>query len=263
MRHNRIGTLSAVGCAWVLIAAARLAGAETPPAAQSTPDSTNSSTAPSQDQISYLFGLTFGEQMHRVGINNQISLDALTRGLKDGLQGKQSTPAEQQQVQTYVRSVMEAAVAHNQAAGKEFLERNAKEKGVTATPSGLQYKILAAGNSKAPPITPADEVTVQYRGKLIDGSEFDSTYSRGVPATFTVTGVIKGWQEALVMMKPGAKWQLFVPPELAYGASPKPGIPGGSVLVFEVELLSVKPAAGTPAAPPAKSNAKPPPPKPK
>ncbi len=256
MRHHRIARLSAIVCAWVLTSPP--AGAQTTPPAQKPADSPQSAAAPSQDQISYLFGLTFGEQMHRVGITNQVSIDALTRGLKEGLQGKQSTQAEQQQVQSYVRSVMESAVAHNQAAGKEFLERNAKEKGVKATPSGLQYKILAVGNSKAPPITPADEVTVQYRGKLIDGSEFDSTYSRGMPATFTVTGVIKGWQEALVMMKPGAKWQLFVPPDLAYGASPKPGIPGGSVLIFEVELLSVK-AAATPAPPPAKSGAKPPP----
>ena len=89
-------------------------------------------------------------------------------------------------------------------------------------------------------------MTVQYRGKLLDGTEFDSSYARGVPATFPVTGVIKGWQEALVMMKPGAKWTLFVPPDLAYGANAKPGIPGGSLLVFDVELVSVK-ASGAPA----------------
>jgi FKBP-type peptidyl-prolyl cis-trans isomerase len=91
-------------------------------------------------------------------------------------------------------------------------------------------------------------VTVQYRGKLLDGTEFDSTYTRGAPATFAVNGVIPGWQEALVLMKPGSKWQLFVPPELAYGANPKPGIPGGSLLIFDVELLSVKSSAA-PAAP--------------
>jgi len=88
---------------------------------------------------------------------------------------------------------------------------------------------------------------VQYRGKLLDGSEFDSTYTRGTPASFQVNGVIPGWQEALVLMKPGAKWQLFVPPELAYGANPKPGIPGGSLLIFDVELVSVK-SSGAPGA---------------
>ena len=250
MRHNRL----ALRCAWAFIAAAPLAGAQTPPPASNTPappGTTAPAPAPSADQTSYLFGLTFGEQLHRVGIVDQVSIDAITRGIKDGLQGKKSTPAEQQQIQAYVRSVMEAQTAHNQAAGKEFLEHNGKEKGVKTTPSGLQYKIIEAGDAKAAAIAPTDEVTVQYRGKLIDGSEFDSTYSRGVPATFTVTGVIKGWQEALVMMKPGAKWQLFVPPDLGYGASPKPGIPGGSVLIFDVDLVSVKAsaAASAPTAP--------------
>ena len=103
------------------------------------------------DQTSYLFGLTFGEQMHRVGITDQLSVDAITRGMKDGLQGRKTTPAEQQQLQAYVRSAMESAIAHNQAAAKEFLARNAQEKGVTTTASGLQYKILAPGDRKAPP----------------------------------------------------------------------------------------------------------------
>jgi FKBP-type peptidyl-prolyl cis-trans isomerase len=252
MRHNEFGILRKAICAWILAAAAPLVGAQTPPPAPAAPAPAPAEAppAPSPEQTSYLFGLTFGEQMHRVGITDQVSLDAITRGIKDGLQGKKSTPAEQQQVQTYVRSVMEAATTKNQAAAKDFLERNGKEKGVKTTPSGLEYKIVSPGDSLAAAIKPTDEVTVQYRGKLLDGSEFDSTYSRGVPATFTVTGVIKGWQEALVMMKPGAKWQLFVPPDLGYGASPKPGIPAGSLLIFDVELLSVKPSAAA-AAPPA------------
>jgi FKBP-type peptidyl-prolyl cis-trans isomerase len=110
-------------------------------------------------------------------------------------------------------------------------------------------------------------VTVQYRGKLLDGTEFDSSYSRGVPATFPVTGVIKGWQEALVMMKPGAKWTLFIPPDLAYGSNAKPGIPGGSLLVFDVELVSVKasgaaaPATDKPAPKTSKPKTDKPPPK--
>jgi FKBP-type peptidyl-prolyl cis-trans isomerase len=263
MRHNQIGMMR-TACAWALLAAAPLAGAQTPaPAPNAPPAATEPAATPSPDQIGYLFGLTFGEQLSHVGISEQVSVDAIARGIKDGLHGKKSTPAEQQQVQAFVRTVMEAATAHNQAAAKEFLAHNAKEKGVTTTPSGLQYKIVTAGNAKAAAITPTDEVTVQYRGKLIDGSEFDSTYSRGVPATFTVTGVIKGWQEALVMMKPGAKWMLYVPPELGYGVSPKPGIPGGSLLIFEVELVSVKPSAAAsappaPPAPPAPSAPKPP-----
>ena len=123
------------------------------------------------------------------------------------------------------------------------------------TADGLEYKVLAAGNAKAAAVQPGDEVTVQYRGRLLDGSEFDSSYSRNAPATFKVNGVIKGWQEALVLMKPGAKWEIFVPPELAYDTNPRPGIPAGSLLIFDVELVSVKPsdappAAATPSGPP-------------
>jgi FKBP-type peptidyl-prolyl cis-trans isomerase FklB len=187
-----------------------------------------------------------------VGVSDQVPLEDIERGLKDGLQGKKSTPADRQQVQEFVRATMAAAITRNQQAAKEFLARNGHEKGVMTTASGLEYKVVTPGDRKAPAITPSDTVTVQYRGKLLDGSEFDSTYARGAPASFTVNGVIPGWQEALVLMRPGAKWQLFVPPELAYGASAKPGIPGGSLLIFDVELLSAK-SNGVPAKPAPKS----------
>ena len=253
MKHPIIGLLRRTRGVWVLMAATAPVGAQTPSPAPAEPPAPVAAEAPaaaSPDQTSYLFGLTFGEQMHRVGIGNDLVMEALTRGLKDGLQGKATTPAEQQQLNEYVRSTIEAAVARNKAAAKEFLARNARDKGVKTTASGLEYKVIEAGNRKAAPIAPTDEVTVQYRGKLLDGTEFDSTYARGVPATFPVNRVIKGWQEALVLMKPGAKWQLFVPPELAYDATPHPGIPGGSLLIFDVDLLSVKPGA-PPAGPPA------------
>ena len=194
--------------------------------------------------------------MHHVGITNEISLSAMTRGLQDGLQGKKTTAADHQQLDAYVRSAMQSAIARNQTAGKDFLARNGHEKGVTTTSSGLQFKILAQGDRKAPAPGPTDEVAVNYRGTLLDGTEFDSSYARGTPANFLVNGVIPGWQEALVLMKPGAKWQLFVPAELAYGSIPRPGIPGGSLLIFEVELLSVKPD-GPPSAPPGTPTVKP------
>ncbi len=244
-----------------MLAAALTAGAQTPaqqgPAAAPAPPAPAAApAAASPDQISYLFGLTFGEQMHRVGITDQLSLDAVARGMKDGLQGKKTVPADQQQLDAYVRSAMQSAVTRNQAAAKDFLARNGHEKGVTTTTSGLQFKILAQGDRKAASPAPTDEVAVNYRGTLLDGTEFDSSYSRGTPATFAVNGVIPGWQEALVLMKPGAKWQLFVPSELAYGSMPRPGIPGGSLLIFEVELLSVK-SNGPPSAPPGTPPAKP------
>jgi FKBP-type peptidyl-prolyl cis-trans isomerase FklB len=261
MKQTSIAILRRACIACVMVAAAPLVGAQSPSSAPVAPPPTASpaadpAAAPNADQIGYLFGLTFGEQMHGVGITDQVSIEAIARGLKDGLQGKRSTPADRQQVQEFVHSVMETGVARNQSAAKDFLARNGREKGVMTTASGLQYKIILPGDRKAAALAPADTVTVQYRGKLLDGSEFDSTYSRGAPATFTVNGVIPGWQEALVLMKPGAKWQLFVPPELAYGASPKPGIPGGSLLIFDVELLSVK-SSGAPTAPPEHSDAKP------
>jgi FKBP-type peptidyl-prolyl cis-trans isomerase FklB len=266
MKHTSSEILRKTLCAMLMIAAAPLAGAQAPPPAPGTAPVApgarpTPAPAPDPEHAGYLFGLTFGEQLHNVGITDQVSIDSITRGLKDGLKGTKSTPADRAQVQEYVRSVIMAAIAHNQAAAKEFLARNGHEKGVTTTASGLEYKIIEAGDKKAPAVAPTDTVTVQYRGKLLDGTEFDSSYSRGTPGTFTVNGVIPGWQEALVLMKPGAKWQLFIPPELAYGTIPKPGIPGGSLLIFDVEMVSVK--SNTAAAAPAPSAMRPskPPPK--
>ena len=241
--------------AFGLLSAAPMVGADTPPPA--APPGTPAPLAPapaapansSGEQTSYLFGLTFGEQLHSVGVTNQVDPDVIARGIRDGLQGKKSTRADQQQIQGFVQSVMAQSLARNKTAAQEFLTRNGHEKGVKTTADGLQYKVLIPGNAKAPAVSPTDEVTVNYRGKLLDGSEFDSSYARGAPATFKVNGVIKGWQEALVLMKPGAKWQLFVPPELAYDASPRPGIPAGSLLTFDVELLSVKPSGAASEAP--------------
>ena len=259
MKHINFGILRRTCGAWLMVAAAPLAGAQTssPAPAPAASPNANTTTVQGGSQSGYLFGLTFGEQLHGAGVGDQVSIEDIERGLKDGLQGKKSTPADRQQIQEFVRAAMASAITHNQMAAKDFLARNGHEKGVTTTASGLEYKVISAGDRKAPAVAPTDGVTVQYRGKLLDGTEFDSTYARGAPATFTVNGVIPGWQEALVLMKPGAKWQLFVPPELAYGARPQPGIPGGALLIFDVELVSVKPsaaAAPAPARPAPKAN---------
>jgi len=266
MKHHTAHGFIRASSLCALVAAAPFAGAQTPAPAPAAPapDADRPATQ-SIEQTSYLFGLTFGEQLHGVGITNQLNTEAIERGIKDGMEGKRkSTRAEQQQLQTFVQSVMVESLARNKAAAKEFLAKNGQEKGVKTTADGLQYKVLTPGNVKAPAIAPTDEVTVNYRGKLLDGSEFDSSYARGQPATFKVNGVIKGWQEALVLMKPGAKWQLFVPPELAYDTNPRPGIPAGSLLNFEVELISVKPSeaapstdANAPATAPARKTVKP------
>jgi FKBP-type peptidyl-prolyl cis-trans isomerase FklB len=233
------------------MATAPMTYAQTPaPPAQTAPPTPAPAPADtSSEHTSYLFGLTFGEQMHAVGITNQVNADAIAQGVKDGLQGKKSTRADQQQIQEFVQSVMVAAAARNKTAAQEFLTRNGHDKNVKTTASGLQYKVLVPGNAKAAAILSTDEVTVNYRGKLLDGTEFDSSYTRGTPATFKIDGVIKGWQEALVLMKPGAKWQLFIPPELAYDTSPRPGIPAGSLLLFDVDLISVKPGGSAPSQP--------------
>ena len=262
MKQNIVDNLRRSCGLLVLVAASPVVGAQPPSPSPGAPAAPPAPVAPlSGEQSGYLFGLTFGEQMHRVGITNEVSVDDIARGLKDGLAGKKSTPADQQQLQAYVRSLVEAAAARNKTAAHDFLARNGHEKGVKTTASGLEYKVIAPGDAKAAAIVPTDQVTVNYRGKLLDGTEFDSSYTRGAPATLPVGGVIKGWQEALVLMKPGAKWQLFIPPELAYDASPRPGIPAGSLLIFDVEVLSVKsntppPARPTSGAPQANPNVK-------
>ena len=202
------------------------------------------------DQASYLIGVTFGNQIKNIGINQQVSVDAVARGMKDAFGGKQITPNDQEQIKAWIGGIQQSLVAKNNQDAAAFLAKNKAEKGVLTTASGLEYKVINAGDKKAPPITAGDTVTVNYRGKLLDGTEFDNSYTRGKPETFPVTGVIKGWQEALQLMKPGAKYQLFIPPSLAYGDGGKGNIPGGSLLIFDVEVLEAKNAAAPPAVPP-------------
>jgi FKBP-type peptidyl-prolyl cis-trans isomerase FklB len=192
-----------------------------------------------QQAASYSLGLTFGGQLHHGGLKDDVSMDALMKGITDGLNGRTPTQEDKQRVAMLLRSAKEAVGAKNKTAAREFLAKNAKSAGVTTTASGLQYKILAPGDAASASPKPTDQVTVQYRGRLLNGTEFDSSYSHGQAASFRVNGVIKGWQEALPMMKPGAKWQLYVPPELAYDVNTPATIPPGSLLVFDIELLKV------------------------
>ena len=225
---------------WLLLATLPVAAqAEEKPAAAPA-------AAPAGESPSYGSGLMVGQSLHLNGITTELDIDAFVRGLKDALGGKVPTAEDTQRVQQFVTGIRDAVGGRNKEAARAFLEKNGKQKGVVTTASGLQYKIIAAGDAKAASPGPTDQVTVQYRGKLLDGTEFDSSYKRGQPATFAANGVIKGWQEALVLMKPGAKWELFIPPDLAYDMKPPPRsvIPLGAALVFDVELLSVnKPPA--------------------
>ena len=190
---------------------------------------------------SYSLGVSMGEQLHRAGMDAEsVSVERLAQGLRDALAGKAKMgPTDQENIATLVRGTRSKLGDVNHSAAKSFLAENGKKKDIVTTSSGLQYKVLAAGSGDSPKST--DQVTVNYRGTLLDGTEFDSSYKRGQPASFPVNGVIPGWQEALVLMKPGAKWQIFVPPTLAYDLDSPPSIPPGSLLVFDVELLNVKP----------------------
>jgi FKBP-type peptidyl-prolyl cis-trans isomerase FklB len=255
-----------LGIALLLLStAAAAAPAAAPPAAlagaaqamASRPDAARMS---SDEAATYSLGLTFGGQLHHSGLKDTLSTDALVQGIRDGLRGKTVTPDDKLRVAAFLRSAKESAGAKNDAAARDFLERNAKADGVTTLPSGLQYKVLAPGNADSPSPKPTDQVTVQYRGRLLNGTEFDSSYAHGQAASFRVNSVIKGWQEALSMMKPGAKWQLFVPPKLGYDVNTPAAIPPGSLLVFDIELVRISPAAvlgdpgaGQPLKPPPKS----------
>jgi FKBP-type peptidyl-prolyl cis-trans isomerase len=184
-------------------------------------------------------GLAMGEPLRDDFLSPEtLSLQDLIRGLGDALDGGESTPVTQQRAIAYLEHSKETTGQKNHAKAQAYLADNASKTGVVTMPSGLQYKILAPGEGSSP--KPTDTVTVRYTGKLLDGTEFDGTDLRNnEPASFTVNGVIKGWQEALVLMKPGAKWQLFIPPALAYDLDSQYPIPPGSLLLFTVELIKV------------------------
>jgi FKBP-type peptidyl-prolyl cis-trans isomerase FklB len=204
-------------------------------------------------KFSYGLGLSLGTNLKRSGVEpGEVDLDLFAKGMKDAASNSsQMTEAEARNaIMAYQTEARKTLAAKNKAAADEFLAANKDKEGVVTTASGLQYKVLAAGAGDSPKAT--DNVTVHYKGTLLDGTEFDSSYKRNQPATFGVGQVIKGWTEALQLMKPGAKWQLFIPPDQAYGEQGRPGIPPNSLLNFEVELISVQSqAAVAPPAPPA------------
>ncbi len=211
--------------------------------------------ASQKSAASYSLGVSMGTQLRSSGVAaGAINSQRLAQGVHDAITGKvKLTEADQNNIAALVRTSLEAAAETNHRAAAAFLAENAKKPDVITTASGLQYKVLSPGSGESPKAT--DEATVNYRGTLLDGTEFDSSYKRGQPATFQVGRVIPGWTEALQLMKPGAKYQLFIPPQLAYDMRSRPPIPPGSMLIFDVELLSFKPASA-----PAGSSAEPAPP---
>ena len=223
------------------------------------PDAPKPKEAPAfptfKERTSYALGMNLGTQLHAQAV--EVDPELLLKGLKDALSGgkTQMTEEEVRSCFTELQSVLSkkqqekaaAAGAANKKEGEDFLAANKSKEGVVTLPSGLQYKILTAGSGPKPAVT--DSVVCNYKGSLINGTEFDSSYKRGQPATFPLGGVIKGWTEALQLMPTGSKWQLFIPGDLAYGerGEPRAGIGPNSVLIFEVELMSIQEKAPAPA----------------
>ena len=200
-----------------------------------------------KEKASYAMGMNFGTGLRKQSID--IDPAILARGLKDSFSNGKTLLTEDQmrailiQLQNDQRKKQQELAQQlgdaNKKEGMTFLEANRTKEGVITLPSGLQYKVLQEGTGPKP--LPTDKVVCNYRGILLDNTEFDSSYKRGQPATFPVTGVIKGWTEALELMPVGSKWQLFVPAELAYGDRGAGGQIGpGATLIFEVELLSIQ-----------------------
>lgn len=227
-----------------------------------------------KEKFSYALGLGLGSNLHRQEV--EIDPNILLQGLKDGLAENSKhllTDQEAQEVlaqmQTIVREKQMAKMKEleqkNQAAGEAFLTANKTKPGVVTTPSGLQYKVITQGTGPKP--KPSDTVECNYRGTTIDGKEFDSSAKHGGPATFPVSGVIRGWTEALQLMPVGSKYQLFIPSDLAYGErGAGPDIGPGATLIFDVELVAIKskeePKPTEPGAATQKPEAKPEAPKP-
>ena len=200
-----------------------------------------------KDKVSYAVGLSIGKNLQRDSV--EIDPNIVLQGLTDGLTGgkvlltddevKATLTTLQSEVRQRQQAKMQEAAATNKKEGAAFLAANKTKQGVVTLPSGLQYKILKEANGPKP--TASDSVVCNYRGTLLDNTEFDSSYKRGQPATFPVSQVIKGWTEALQLMPVGSKWQLFIPSDLAYGERGAGGAIGpDATLIFEVELLSIQ-----------------------
>jgi FKBP-type peptidyl-prolyl cis-trans isomerase FklB len=204
-----------------------------------------------KDKVSYSIGVNIGNNLKRQSV--EVNPDILLQGIKDVLSGGKTLMTDQEVTETMMKfqkdllakqqARMKELGEKNKKEGETFLAENKQKEGVIALPSGLQYKVIKEGDGKTPTIN--DMVTVHYRGTLIDGKEFDSSYTRGQPATFPVKGVIPGFSEALQLMKPGSKWQLFIPSNLAYGErGAGEGIGPNATLIFDIELVSVKEGTG-------------------
>ena len=223
--------------------------AQSQPAQAAPPSAPSSSTSSlsEKDKFSYALGMNLGTNLHKQSV--PVNPDMLVQGMKDAMGGGKMLLTEdearaavmemQKQVQSQMQEKAKVLGEANKKEGDAFLAANKSKEGVTTLPSGLQYKVITNGTGPKPKAD--DTVVCNYKGTLIDGKEFDSSYKRGEPATFAVNGVIKGWTEALQLMPVGSKWQLFVPPDLAYGdRGAGADIGPNATLIFDVELMSIE-----------------------
>jgi len=222
-----------------------------------TTNVTSSVLSDDKARVSYAIGLNIGHNFKQQNLD--VDSDLVGRAIKDVVAGnpelmteaevKETLTAFQKEFRAKQQARMAQLAIKSKADGEAFLATNKNQPGVITLADGLQYLVLTNGSGAMPAAT--DKVTVNYRGTLLDGTEFDSSYKRGQPASFPVGGVIPGWTEALQKMSVGSKWKLFIPAGLAYGEKGQRGIPPNSVLIFEVELISIAPATPVPAAAPA------------
>lgn len=198
------------------------------------------------DKLSYSIGINFANQVKQSFEQGNMAIDPdiFVNAVKDVFDDRPLMLPENEireiinDLQSEILSKRETVLADNLATAKVFLDENAEKQGVRSLPSGLQYEVIKEGTGEMPKAT--DVVKVHYRGTLIDGTEFDNSYSRGEPTVFTINKIIPGWTEVLQLMKTGSLRKVFIPPELAYGENPpNPNIPPNALLIFEIELLEI------------------------
>ncbi len=235
--------LAAIAAAFFALSA----GAQAPAPATAAPPAAAAPAVPvDKTKLSYAIGYQFGADLKERGV--AVDINGVIRALQDGFGGKEvAYPREdlakqmellEGKLRTEAEAKFRKVAGENKAASTKFMAENRAKKGIIALPSGIQYRVIEEGNGARP--GPKSEVTVHYRGSLISGFEFDSSFARGVPAKFQVDQVLKGWQEILPLMRVGDHWQLFLPPEMAYGErGPRP-IGPNQALIFEIKLVEVK-----------------------
>jgi FKBP-type peptidyl-prolyl cis-trans isomerase FklB len=219
------------------------------PPSPATPPSAPAAPAVTAEVGSYDIGLMFGSQLANNGLGSALSRKALVRGLEEALSGKAVSAEQRNSAQQFTRDAREALAARNNHLARKFLEKNLRQDGVKTLASGLQYRVLAEGDPTGRAPDAADQVRVRYRASLADGTVIDRSEDHSQPAVFRMNYVIKGWREALSAMRSGAKWEVYVPPELGYGDNSPPPIPPGALIVYELELLRIEPAREMPAQP--------------